>query len=142
MATAETTLGMSRNNPWDLLPEHVPWFGLAAAKPDSGPLQFLTLDDGIRAGILLCYTYQRRGWNEPRPFVEHFAPPPANPTEVYIANVCAWTGFTQFQDLDFHDADTLERWARAIWRQEQGAAADIITMADILAAKAMADAAV
>ena len=141
MATGDTTLGMSRNNPWDLLPEHVPWFGLAATQPDSGPLQFLTLHDGIRAGILLCYTYQRRAWNEPRPFVEHFAPPPENPTEAYIANVCAWTGFKQFQDLDFHDSRVLIPWARAVWRQEQGAAAYIITTADIRAAKAMADAA-
>ena len=140
MATVEITLGMSRLNPWDLLPEHVPWFGLAAAQPDSGPLQFLTIQDGIRAGILLCYTYQRRAWNEPRPFVEHFAPPPVNPTEIYIANVCSWTGFTQFQDLDFHDPDVLARWARAIWRQEQGDAALVITDADILAAKALADA--
>ena len=140
MATGDTTLGMSRNNPWDLLPEHVPWFGLAAHQADSGPLQFVNLVDGIRAGILLCYTYQRRTWNEPRPFVEHFAPPPENPTEIYIANVCAWTGFTQFQDLDFHDPDVLTRWARAVWRQEQGDAALVITDADILAAKALADA--
>ena len=141
MATAETTLGMSRNNPWDLLPEHVQWFGLAAAQPDSGPLAFKTLDDGIRAGILLCYTYQERAWNSPVAFITRFAPPPGNPTETYIVNVCEWTGFRWDSPLDFHDPKILVPWARAIWRQEQGGAADVITTDDILAAKAMADAA-
>lgn len=142
MATAETTLGMSRNNPWDLLPEHVPWFGLAATQPDQGPLEFATITDGIRAGILLCYTYQRRAWNEPAVFIPKFSPAAAgNPTAQYIVNVCAWTGFTEYQDLDFHDPATLTLWARAIWRQEQGGAALIITDADIASAKAMADAA-
>lgn len=135
-----TTLGMSRNNPWDLLPEHVPWFGLAAAQPDDGPLAFATLDDGIRAGILLCYTYQDRAWNSPVSFITRFSPPPENPTEAYIANVCQWTGFRWDVPLDFHDPKILIPWARAIWRQEQGAAADVITNADILSAKAMADA--
>lgn len=139
MGTVETTLGMSRNNPWDLLPEHVPWFGLAAAQPDSGPLQFLTLDDGIRAGILLCYTYQTRAWNTPSTFVTHFAPPPNNPTVTYIQNVSKWTGFRWDAPLDFHDPKILVPWARAVWRQEQGAAAEVILTSDILAAKAMAD---
>lgn len=134
------TPGMQRNNPWDLLPEHIPWFGLAAVQPDQGPLEFVNLIDGIRAGILLCYTYQRRAWNEPAVFIPKFAPAAAgNPTAQYIVNVCAWTGFTEYQDLDFHDPATLMPWARAIWRQEQGAYADGITENDILAAKALAD---
>ncbi len=142
MATTETTLGMSRNNPWDLLPEHVPWFGLAATQPDQGPLAFASLTDGIRAGILLCYTYQRRAWNEPAVFIPKFSPAAAgNPTAQYIQNVCAWTGFGPYDDLDFHDSAVLVPWARAIWRQEQGNAALIITDADIASAKAMADAA-
>ncbi|MGC8517890.1 MAG: hypothetical protein ACP5P4_05095 [Steroidobacteraceae bacterium] len=135
-----TTLGMQRNNPWDLLPEHVPWFGLAAAQPDTGPLDFVTLEDGIRAGIRLCYTYQERGWNSPVTFITRFAPPP-NPTAQYIANVCEWTGFRYDQALDFHDPAVLVPWCHAIWRQEQGIAADGITDVDILSAKAMADAA-
>ena len=135
------TIGMQRNNPWDLLPEHIPWFGLAAEQPDSGPLQFVNLVDGIRAGILVCYTYQRRAWNEPEVFVPKFAPASAgNPVAAYIENVCTWTGYTRNQDLNFHDPDVLTRWSRSIWRQEQGDAALVITDADILAAKALADA--
>lgn len=136
------TIGMDRCNPWDLLPEHIPWFGLDAAQPDEGPLEFVNLVDGIRAGILVCYTYQRRAWNEPEKFVQEFAPAKAgNPVAAYIENVCTWTGYKRHDDLDFHDPAVLVPWARAVWRQEQGAAADIITTADILAAKAMADAA-
>ena len=135
------TIGMERNNPWDLLPEHVPWFGLAAAQPDQGPLAFINLVDGIRAGILLCYTYQRRGWNEPAVFIPKFSPAAAgNPTAAYVTNVCNWTGFKPYDDLDFHDERILIPWSRAIWRQEQGDAALVITDADILAAKALADA--
>lgn len=133
------TLGMDRCNPWDLLPEHVPWFGLAAAQPDQGPLQFLNLRDGIRAGIKLCYTYQERMWNTPVAFVTRFAPPPDNPTAEYIAHVCQWAGVGFNQLLDFHDPKMLVSWAHAVFRQEQGAAADSITDADILAAKELAD---
>ena len=135
------TIGMDRCNPWDLLPEHIPWFGLDAAQPDEGPLEFVNLVDGIRAGILVCYTYQRRAWNEPEKFVQEFAPAKAgNPVAAYIENVCTWTGYKRHDDLDFHDPAVLVPWARAVWRQEQGDAALVITDEQILAAKALADA--
>ena len=135
------TIGMDRCNPWDLLPEHIPWFGLDAAQPDEGPLAFINLVDGIRAGILVCYTYQRRAWNEPEKFVQEFAPAKAgNPVAAYIENVCTWTGYKRHDDLDFHDPAVLVPWARAVWRQEQGDAALVITDEQILAAKALADA--
>lgn len=132
-----TTLGLSRNNPWDLLPEHVPWLGLAPRQPDSGPLAFDTMEDGIRAGVRLCYTYQREGFDTPAKFVARFSPPPDNPTAEYTDNVCSWTGFAHDQELDFHDPDVLVPWARAVFRQEQGP--NSITDAQIRQAKAKAD---
>ena len=131
------TIGMDRNNPWDLLPEHVPWLGLSTVQPGEGPLAFDTLELGIRAGIKLCYTFQSRGWDTPTLFISRFAPPTENPTADYIANVCSWTGFRWDQMLDFHNPATLTRWAQAIFRQEQGT--NGITDAEILAAKALAD---
>lgn len=132
------TIGLSRNNPWNLLSEHIPWMGLLADQPDSGPLAFDSMEDGIRAGIKLCYTYQERGWNAPVLFIERFSPPQAgNPTRQYIENVCTWTGFDADQPLDFHNAAILCPWARAIFRQEQGA--NDITDKQILDAKALAD---
>ncbi|HET9109078.1 MAG TPA: hypothetical protein VFN79_18020 [Steroidobacteraceae bacterium] len=142
MATVETTLGMSRCNPWNLKQFHIPWLGESATDAqvaDGGELSFITMDLGIRAGIKLCYTYQARGWNSPVAFITRFSPPPENPTTQYIQNVSTWTGFRWDASLDFHDPKILIPWARAIWRQEQGAAAQVILTSDILAAKAMAD---
>lgn len=133
------TLGMMRNNPWDLEGRHVPWMGLSPSQPTTGPLMFGTLHDGIRAGFRLCFTYQARGLNTPASFLPEFAPPTENPTAQYLANVCEWTGFAADTLMDFHDQATAFSWARAIWRQEQGAAADIITPAQMLAGYATAD---
>ena len=117
------TIGLSRNNPGNLLPANVPWFGLEAAQPDQGPLAFDTMTDGIRAFVKLCYTYQNNGLNSPFKFIWNYSPISANnPTERYIANVCQWTGFTEAQVLDFHDTTTMISWAHAIFRQEQGEA--------------------
>lgn len=135
-------IGMLDLNPWNLKQYHVPWLGEAAADAavkEGGELLFKTMVLGIRAGIVLCYTYQDRAWNTPVGFITRFSPPPANPTAQYIANVCQWTGFRWDAPLDFHDPKILVPWARAIWRQEQGAAAQTIPTSDILAAKAMAD---
>jgi hypothetical protein len=143
MAPAELPLGMRLNNPWNLLQFHIPWFGEAASDvtvKDGGELEFISMELGVRAGILLCYTYQRRAWNEPAVFIPKFSPAAAgNPTAQYLENVLKWTGYQPYQDLNFHDLDVLVSWARAIWRQEQGDAAQSITTATIIAAKALAD---
>lgn len=113
--------------------------GLLKDQPTSGPLAFDSMEDGIRAGIKLCYTYQNREWDSPALFIPRFSPANAgNPTVQYIANVCEWTGFKPGQSLDFHDPVTLVHWAQAIFRQEQGPA-NGITAQQILAAKALAD---
>jgi hypothetical protein len=115
------TIGLSRNNPWNLLAEHIPWMGLLADQPDSGPLAFDSMQDGIRAGIKLCYTYQERGWDTPVLFIPRFSPPQAgNPTPQYIENICTWCHVSPDQLLDFHDNDFMKIWAKAIFRQEQG----------------------
>lgn len=143
METAELPIGMARNNPWNLKQFHIDWLGESASDAtlaEGGELAFVSLDLGIRAGIKLCYTYQSRAWNSPVTFITHFSPPPENPTVTYIQNVTKWTGFRWDAPLDFHDPKILVPWARSIWRQEQGAAAESIPTSDILAAKAMADA--
>lgn len=125
-------LGMRMNNPWNLQEAHIPWLGLIPNQAPTGELVFDTLTHGIRAGVKLCYTYQREGKNTPLAFVTSFSPASAgNPTAQYVANVCRWTGFTFDQALDFHDSSLMKIWARAIWRQEQGEDADSITDDDI-----------
>ena len=134
------TLGLSRNNPGNLLPEHVPWLGLTALQPDEGPLQFENMIDGIRAFVKLCYTYQGEGLDSPFKFVWNYSPIASNPTTQYIENVCRWTGFVEAQVLDFHDTPTMISWAHAIFAQEQGREpASVITDDMINAAIAMAN---
>lgn len=117
-----SVLGIRANNPWNLQQAHVPWLGLIPAiEPASGELIFDNLLDGIRAGIRLCYTYQKRGLDTPEKFIPEFSPAAAgNPTAEYCTNVCAWTCFAPDRPLDFHDQQTMLAWAQAIFRQEDG----------------------
>ncbi len=135
------TIGLLRFNPWNLLHEHIPWLGLTPVQPDTGPLQFVSMLDGIRAGFRLCFTYQERGWNTPLKFITRFSPAAAgNPTAIYIDNVCEWTGFKFDQALDFHDPTVQLPWARAIFREEQGEQAALtITDNQIMAGAALAE---
>jgi len=110
------TVGLSRNNPWNLMPG-IAWDGSTVV--DDGPLQFETPLLGMRAGIKNCYTQQSEGNNTPLKFVTKYAPPP-NPTAQYLQNVCDWTGFEMSQTLDFHEETTMITWAKAVFRQEQG----------------------
>jgi hypothetical protein len=115
------TIGLDRNNPFNLMPSHVQWFGLSAAQPDQGPLEFENLTDGIRAGVKLCYTYQGRGFNTIASFIPEFSPAYAgNPVEQYMKNMCSWTGFSMTQPLDFRDPATMLAFAKGVFRQEQG----------------------
>jgi hypothetical protein len=137
---AVSPLGLRCNNPFNLQEEHIPWLGVEPTQAPGGELQFDTLVDGIRAGVKLCYTYQKRGLNSPLKFVTEFSPPSANPTAQYIQNVCEWTGFQFDQILDFHDLATMKAWARAVWRQELGeAAANAITDDQLVAGITLAE---
>ena len=136
------TLGLSRNNPWNLEVRHIPWMGLLADQPKDGPLAFETLLEGIRAGVRVCYTYQERSWNTPRKFVYDFADPKRDPVEQYLANVCEWTTHAPDDVLNFRDVKVMVSWARGVWRQEQGLAAITaagITDAQIYAGIALAE---
>lgn len=75
-------LGIRSNNPWNLQQEHIPWMGLVpAVEPATGELIFDTLADGIRAGVKVCYSYQRAGIDTPAVFIPRFSPAAAgNPT--------------------------------------------------------------
>ena len=114
-------LGLRDFNPWNLQQAHVPWLGLVETEPLTGELIFDTLEDGIRAGIKLCYHYQAVGKNTPATFLPSFSPAKAgNPTAQYCTNVCDWTGFAANQPMDFHNPTVMIAWAKAIFRQEQG----------------------
>lgn len=114
-------LGIRFNNPWNLQQEHIPWLGLTPNQSPSGELQFDTMEDGIRAGVKLCYSYQQRGWNTVDRFVANFSPENAgNPTVQYEENLCAWGGWQHSETLDFRDAAVMQMFARAVWRQENG----------------------
>jgi hypothetical protein len=133
------TIGMARNNPWNLCVRGIPWEGLADVQPVDGPLVFKTLELGIRAGIKDCYAAQQQGNNTPLKFVTRYSPQGSgNPVTQYIENVCAWTGFGFSQSIDFHDTPTMMAWAHAIFRQEQGID-NGVTDEQINAAIAMAD---
>ncbi len=114
-----TTVGMSRNNPFDIEPNHIAWLGEAAR---TSPVTFDTVEHGLRAGVLVFLAYARAGLDTPRLAISTFAPPADNPTAQYVADVCAWCGVKPDQRVDFRDASFMVRWSRAVIRQEQGAA--------------------
>jgi hypothetical protein len=125
MTAADTrSLGIRSNNPFNLQESHIPWMGELPSQSATGEITFDTMVDGIRAGVKVCYAYQKEGFDTPAAFIPRYAPAEAgNPTLTYLSNVCSWTGFGSKDKLDFHDPLVMQKWARALWRQEQGLAA-------------------
>ncbi len=114
------TLGMDRNNPFDIEPNDIQWIGETVK---TSPVTFDTMHDGLRAGIKVFLAYQRHGWNTPTTAIMHFAPPSENPTAEYIQHMCDWCGVKFDQALDFRDKSFMLLWSKGIIRQEQGESA-------------------
>ena len=117
------TRGLRNCNPLNIRRVAGPeWIGQASRQTDRKYVRFDSIEWGIRAACCILRTYARRYKATcVRDIVRRWAPPLENLTEIYIQNVCYWTGFTLNQDLTESD------WPRlisAMARQECGVILD------------------
>lgn len=110
------TRGFRNNNPGNLR-YGTPWNGVTGQDSD-GYATFDTLENGIRAMGVDLLTKIGRGLNTVAGIVSVYAPPSDNnPTEIYIDQVAAWSGFNPHQQLTRADMPAL---AAAMIRFENG----------------------
>lgn len=99
------------------------WQG-AAEPPQHGAFcAFTTPAYGIRALAVVLVTFQdKHDCHNVRDIISRYAPPAdLNPTELYIRNVCSWTGFDPLQAIDVHTYADAKALVMAIIHQEQDA---------------------
>lgn len=132
-------LGLRNNNPGNMRPTGDSWQGMAGS--DGGFLQFVDLSYGIRAWLVDYYgKLTRKGFKTVRQYIEAYAPPSENNTEVYIKSVCSETGLTPASPLPTQ-RDKVTSLMMAIFRHENGnIAATYIRPADITLAYSRLDA--
>jgi hypothetical protein len=119
------------NNPGNLRPGTIKWLG--EGPPQDGYCTFVSPFYGLRAlGKLLCAYQSMHGLTTIRGMIDRFAPPADhNPTDQYVANVCAWCGGVD-ADADYPlTNESLVMLMKAIIRQENGVDA-LATYSDVL----------
>lgn len=126
------TRELDLHNPMGL--EHgIAWDGLASEQPDPTLCAFIDDFHGLRAGMLNFLDMEPlHGLSTVQQCIERASPPPANPTEQYIANVCSWCSCQPATPI----RSILIPFFKAIVRQENG----VDPFADAFYQQALADA--
>lgn len=111
------------NNPGNIRHTDTHWQGMALDQPDAEFLKFQDPVWGIRAMCKIWKTYKKRdadGTLTLPEIINQWAPNTENPTELYIKNVCEWTGFSRTDSINVRDLETLKKLVPAFIRQEAG----------------------
>ena len=88
--------GYRNNNPLNVIHSSSKWNGLSDEQPDKNFCSFTSRMFGWRAAlILLKRTYRKRGWDNLKAIIEHWAPETENDTKRYLRRVSHFMG-----DLD------------------------------------------
>lgn len=116
--------GIRNNNPFNIK-EHsgdrTQWVGERATDDDKIFEEFTTMEDGIRAGLIILRNYNRKhGIKNIREIITRFAPSNENNTRVYIRVVADYVGLSPDAVIDFNDEPTMTLLARAIAKHENG----------------------
>lgn len=80
------TLACRCNNPFNIRANCVRWKGRVGS--ECGFVKFLTVDYGLRAGVVLLRNYIRKGFDTISSIIKRYAPESENNTSAYIAYVC------------------------------------------------------
>lgn len=80
------TLACRCNNPFNIRANRVRWKGRVGS--ECGFVKFLTVDYGLRAGVVLLRNYIRKGFDTISSIIKRYAPEFENNTSAYIAYVC------------------------------------------------------
>lgn len=82
--------GIRNNNPANIRKSFTKWQGLVSPEKckDSSFCEFISLEFGIRAFLILCRTYrQKYGIKSVTDFIHRFAPSSENDTDKYVSYV-------------------------------------------------------
>ena len=117
--------GMRLNNPFNIIfSQHITWQGQTGN--DGHFCEFDTSLNGLRAGVInTCNHVIKDGM---KPDLDHLigddehgqAPPVENDTASYIGYMCGIMGVEADADIDIHDKETMEYYARGVVDVEQG----------------------
>ena len=115
------TVGERNNNPGNLVASPLfNWQG-QTGQDSNGFCIFDTPENGIRAlSITLQNYYNFHNLDTVQDIITRYAPPSANPTAAYIANVAAAMGVDPSAPLNMSDPATLTAMITAIINQENG----------------------
>lgn len=112
--------GIRNNNPGNIRISNSPWKGKISPNTDGAFEQFDTMENGIRALLVILRTYRNKyHLCAVDTIIKRFAPSNENDTVAYIKSVCDHTGFGRFQVLEF-TADYMVPLVKAICRHENG----------------------
>lgn len=123
------TRGLRNNNPGNIRKNNIRYDGEMTISTDDQFKQFNTMEHGYRAMFTLLYTYQKRyGLTCIEQFIMRYAPPVENHTNVYIKNVCRWSGFSRNAPLSTITQTDMMPVVAAMSRVENGVEADSLSL--------------
>lgn len=133
---ASTVRGLRNNNPGNVRLTSPPtqWVGWVgpSEQTDRAFVQMRSMTLGVRMAVTVFRNYQTRyGLKNVRELISRWAPPTENDTEAYIASVAARIGVAPGVPIDLRNRDTAFAFLRAVFRHENGAAAELIPAATI-----------
>lgn len=112
--------GIRNNNPFNIIDSKIKWQGETGKNVDKKFEEFDTMENGIRAGMIILRTYMLKyNLRSIRKIIDRFAPTSENDTMAYINAVCKRTGFGRDQVLEF-EKRTICKLTEAICFHEQG----------------------
>lgn len=99
----ELPRGIRNNNPFNIVDTKTEWKGESGENKDKRFEEFKTMEDGIRAGMIILRTYiEKHKLNSVRKIITRFAPSVENDTWAYINFVCKRTGIGRDELLQYN----------------------------------------
>lgn len=120
-----TPRGLRNNNPLNIVKSGAKWQGLAEVQSDSRFCTFVAPEWGVRAGVKILWTYQKKYRLQTlRQILNRYAPPIENNTFNYINTVARRAKIRPDVELDLERRDVVCRLVEAMWYVENGVAGD------------------
>ncbi len=132
---AAVARGLRNNNPGNV--REAPgggdaWRGERATDDDTAFEEFAEMKWGVRAALVVFRNYQTRyGLRTVAELIARWAPPVENDTASYVASVAKRVGVAPNVPIDLRNRDTAFDFLRAVFRHENGVAAELIPAATI-----------